>query len=73
MAQADSLKETSTFEGMNGQLQLFSSNKLYTTSKNEPLKVVFWKNILHLQKFDASNRSYSTIAVPKTYKALNEN
>ena len=66
MAQADSPRQTCTFEEMNGQQQLFFSNKMIYYFKK-------WTTILHLQKFDASSRSYLTIPVSKNCKTPKEN
>ena len=54
MAHADSPKEASTVKKMNGQPQLLSSDKM-TQYFKEQTKLCFEKNILSLQKFEASS------------------
>ena len=58
MSQADPPKEASTVKKMNGRSLLLSSNKMthYFKEWTTPSGVLK-KHILHLQKFDASNRS----------------
>ena len=57
MAQADHLKESSTFERMSGRLQLLSSDKIRNTLKNGQLQSAFWKNVLPLERFNTLKRS----------------
>ena len=73
IAQGDPPKEVSTIKKMNGRLLLLSSNKMtYYFKEWTTIGGVLKKYILFLQKFDASNRSSSTVAVPKNYSSPKE-
>ena len=74
MAQGDPPKEVSAVKKMNDRSLLLFSNKMAHyfkewTTPGGALK----KYILILQKFDASNRSSLTVAVPKNYSFPSEN
>ena len=77
MAQGDPPKEVSTVKKMNGQsslLLLLSSNKMTYYFKEWTIRGgVLKKYVLFLQKFDASNRSFLTVAAPKNYNSPKEN
>ena len=63
-------KEASTFERMNGRLQLLFSNRITQHFKEYgQLQVVFWKNILPLKQLDTLNKSKDAL---KNGSALKE-
>ena len=67
-------KKSMRSKKMNGRSLLLSSNKMTYYLKKWTTPGGFWKkDILLLQKFDASNRSSLTVAVPKNYSSLKEN
>ena len=70
MARTDPVKEASTFERMNGRLQLFFYTEWQNILKNGWLQVIFLKKVYFPWCF---KWIILTVAFPKTYNALKEN